>query len=434
MPAQNDTWWLLRSGEETWKSGQPLLHDTFTHTVAGRYWPNHEWLSQLIFYAAYSLGGMPMLTLVCAGAVIAAWALVWNISPAGTLDRALLISGGAAFSTAGWSLRPQVFTLALFALTLWLLLLRQRAFLWLPLIFLLWANLHGGVAAGGALIVAALGASLILERRIDRRLWIVAALCFFATAATPLGPRLWLEVPASLERLKTYYVLEWRTPSILNPGDLPFFAALAAAIGISVVRRKELRRWDTLFLASASALTALLALRSTRNGALFFLCVVPLAARLLNSGEIRRPELRRRRPAATVAVIATVVFVGYAWTRPLQRLQWHPVSAQMYDALQACQGPLYNRYDEGGYLIWFVRDRPVFIDSRQDPFPESLVLEQLEVERTGQYEQTFQRHDIACALTPARSLLAGNLQKDGWTAHDAGSGWLVYTRPAGVGS
>src|SRR6478672_1953311 len=52
MPAQNDTCWQLRAGQEIWSTGKIPLHHHFSHTVAGAYWPNHEWLSQPVFYAA----------------------------------------------------------------------------------------------------------------------------------------------------------------------------------------------------------------------------------------------------------------------------------------------------------------------------------------------------------------------------------------------
>ena len=45
MPAQSDTWWQLRAGQEMWLTRHVLLRDTFSHTVRSL-WPNHEWLSQ----------------------------------------------------------------------------------------------------------------------------------------------------------------------------------------------------------------------------------------------------------------------------------------------------------------------------------------------------------------------------------------------------
>ena len=129
MPAQSDTWWQLRTGEDIWRSGRIVLHDELTHTVAGRYWPNHEWLTQVLFYGTYWLGGLPLLTALCAAAVLATWWIVLRLTPGPAVLRLMLVFCGAAFSTATWSLRPQVLTSALLATTLWILV-RQR-FLWL---------------------------------------------------------------------------------------------------------------------------------------------------------------------------------------------------------------------------------------------------------------------------------------------------------------
>jgi hypothetical protein len=62
MPAQADTWWQLRAGEEIWKAGRVILVDQFSHTVNGQPWPDHEWLTQVLFFGLYAGGGMPLLT------------------------------------------------------------------------------------------------------------------------------------------------------------------------------------------------------------------------------------------------------------------------------------------------------------------------------------------------------------------------------------
>ena len=56
-PVQSDTWWLLRAGEDIWQSGSVPLIDTYSHTAAGRYWWNHEWLTEIVFYGAHRTGG-----------------------------------------------------------------------------------------------------------------------------------------------------------------------------------------------------------------------------------------------------------------------------------------------------------------------------------------------------------------------------------------
>src|SRR5689334_23075740 len=69
-PIQTDTWWQLRAGQDIWQSGRVLLTDVYSHTAYGRFWLNHEWLAELLFYGAYRLGGLAALTLFAAALVV----------------------------------------------------------------------------------------------------------------------------------------------------------------------------------------------------------------------------------------------------------------------------------------------------------------------------------------------------------------------------
>ena len=75
-----------------------------------------------------------------------------------------------------------------------------------------------------------------------------------------------------------------------------------------------------------------------------------------------------------------------AYVNRLARFQWTPLPAASIAALNAASGNVYNRYDEGGYLIWFAPGRKVFLDGRQDPYPPSLIKEQMRVENSGDFE------------------------------------------------
>jgi hypothetical protein len=434
MPAQNDTWWQLRSGEAMWQSRQIMMRDEFTHTVAGHYWPNHEWLTQVIFYGVFQVGGLPLLTAVCAAAVVTAWFVISLLTPGTILTRLLLIGCGAGFTTASWSLRPQTFSLAFFAATLWILV--RRRFLWaLPPLFLVWANLHGAVATGGLLLVAAAAASAVIAREQLLKLFAIGVLCFAATTTTPLGFSFWLEIPESLQRLKTYEVIEWRAPSLTNPADSPFWIIIGGLAVLIWRRREALRTWEPAFLALASALTLILAVRSTRNFSTFILCAVPTAGLLLAEPARHAPTISTARSAMrplilAICALASASFIAFAWWMPLPRLGWHPVSKEMRAAIAECEGPLYNRYDEGGYIIWFLKGRRVFMDSRQDPFPEEMVLDQIQLERSGDYRPMFDRYGVTCALTPNQSPLAQRLALAGWSSRSAGVGWTVFSKPA----
>ena len=429
MPAQNDTWWLLRTGEEMWQSGRVMLRDEFTHTVTGQFWLNHEWGAQLLFYGLYRIGGLPLLTAFCAAAVISAWWIVSRLTPGSVGLRLILIGTGAALTTAGWSLRAQTITLGLFATTLWIVV--RARFLWvLPLIFLVWANLHGAVATGGMLIASGFIAALLVRRELLFPLSIVGTFCGVAMTLTPLGLSFWLEIPRSIARAKAIGIDEWRVPALTNPADLPLWAAVIGLAVVIIRAKDKLRSYESLTLAIASAVTLLLALRGARNIALFFVCAVPTAAMFLTSHatpEGTSATGARFKSILVACAVLCAAFVGYAWSKPLDRLAWHPVPDQMRTAIEQCDGALYNRYDEGGYLLWFVKGRKVFMDSRQDPFPEQMVIDQRRLEATGDYEETFDRYAIRCALVLEGSPLSRRLANDGWHSHPAGPGWIVYS-------
>ena len=63
MPAQNDTWWHLKAGQNIWTTRRVLLQDTFSFTASGAFWPNHEWLSQVFFFGVYAPVSYTHLTL-----------------------------------------------------------------------------------------------------------------------------------------------------------------------------------------------------------------------------------------------------------------------------------------------------------------------------------------------------------------------------------
>ena len=435
MPAQNDTWWQLRAGMEIWRTGSVDLHDHFSHTVFGGYWPNHEWLSQFIFYAVHRVGGMPLLTATCAATIVAAWAIVWRLSTGVVMQR--VIVGGLAVlgSSHGWTLRPQVFTLLLCAATAYLLVRRREVLL--PPLFLLWANLHGGVVLGFVILAGALADRTLNDRGNAWRLVTVTAACVAATILTPLGLSFWSEIPASLVRLREYQVVEWRPPQVVDPLFLPFWLMSTAIVPLAFRRQLWRRQAGRSHTLEWSALALLpLALSSARNIPPFLLLAFPAVTAMWLAefpAQTTKPATAREKPAVNAAVFAVtaalaLITIAYAWTAQIPRLGWHPLEKQVMAAIDSCPERLYNRYDDGGYLIWFMPQRKVFMDSRQDPFPKELVRAHIEAETSGEYDALFNHFEIRCAFVPADSLVAQRLRTAGWVDRYHGPKWSVLAR------
>jgi len=434
MPAQGDTWWQLRAGQEMWRTRDVLLRDTFSHTVNGAPWPNHEWLSQVLFYGAYEAGGLPLLTIVSGAAVTGAWWLVWRLTPGSTRARLLLTSFVIASASAMWSPRPQVLSLLLLALVV--LLLCRRRYIWLPFVFLFWANLHGAVVMGMLLLAAALVATGPANREDLPGLALSAACCLLATLATPLGLTFWTEIAQSLARIRQLGIQEWSPPRLTSVSLIPFWVLAVALVGLMVrharalSRDVEARRRGSLTVC-ACALTLLpLAVTAERNVPPFLLLAVPAIGALIWRDEDPVLAGFRQRPrlnAAMTAVAAVLACgtVAYAYAKPIDHMRWAPLPETSLTALRACPDNLYNRYDEGGYLIWFAPDHKVFLDGRQDPYPVDLVKEQVLVETTGDFERVFRRYDIHCAYVPADSVVSRRLLGAGWTPLFRDSSWVV---------
>jgi hypothetical protein len=437
MPAQNDTWWQLRAGREMWRTHGVLLHDTFSHTAGGTFWPNHEWLSQAIFYAIYSAGGLPLLTLFSAAVVVAAWAIVWRLTRGTPRSRFLLVAFVVAAASGGWSPRPQVLSLVLTMATI--ALLRARRYAWLPAVFLVWANLHGAVLLGVWLLAAAVPAAYIEDRAASRRLALAVAASLAATFATPLGAHFWIEIVASLGRIRQLGIAEWAPPRLADVSLLPFWIAIVALVALAIVRgprllRDPAARVEGLVTLCACAVALMpLALTASRNVPLFLMTAVPAAAALLPPTALDSRRLSRERPlmnaglaAAAAALAVAGVVVSYAKSVP--HLAWTPLPDSSLTALRGCSGNLYNRYDEGGYLIWFAPDRKVFLDGRQDPYSPALIAEQKHVEATGDFAPTFGRYGIGCAYMPAESIVTRRLLDSGWTPLYKDARWAVLTK------
>lgn len=434
MPVQSDTWWQLRAGQDFWQTGSIPLQDTYTHTAHGRFWMNHEWLSEVLFYGLYRLGGLPLMTAVAAVLVTASVWLSWSMMTGSALLRLALMGGAVSTLSIAWTPRPHVFTLVLLTVCVRLLVSRQR--IWLPLLFLVWANLHGGFTLG-ILMVGGATLAALPDGYKEARSWVLLLLtCVAVTLLTPLSLAFWLELPASLARLREYQVIEWRQASLTNFTLIPFWLGAISLVTLAVVRRRDLMTSSTDRLLTIAALLLLpLAFNSIRNIPPFLLIGLPAITRLLPASLSREANQRVTRPQANahlgVLAASCVLAVGVvttAWTAPWERLGWQPVSAAAIAAVESCDGPLYNSYDDGGYLIWFAPERKVFIDSRQDPFPVELMRQDMRAQFDGDYRDAFAEHGIRCAFLRSGVLLDRRLRDDGWSPIYADPKWSVYEK------
>lgn len=418
-PAQGDTWWLLRAGQEIWTTGVVPVTDTYSYTAAGRPWPNHESLTEAIFYLMFRAGGLPLLTLMCAVLIVGAWVLSWRFTRGPFELRFLLFATSLTACVGSWALRPQVFTMA--AIVSVAALLATGRWWWLPPIIVVWTNLHGAVALGLVAIFAVLLVETWRLRRVPTRLTLAAAACVLSTLISPLGPGLWTFIVESMERSRVNQIIEWRAPDFTP--TLWIFWVVAAALPIVAFRSRRHLDAQTLRWTAISLALLPLAARAVRNVPIFLLVAVPAltaaasARRGPETARTPRGENLRVNGALLVGAVAIgVLVVALSWRASIQQLGWHPVSPGAVEAVTTCPDPIYNTFEQGGALIWFLPGRQVFIDNRQDPYPAELLRRSRIAEQTGDYADLFEEFGVRCAVLPADSPIIAALGADpNWT-------------------
>ena len=453
ISASADTYWHLRTGADILRTGAVPRVESYSFTAVGGPWRNHEWLWEPLAYVCYKAGGMPLLT-ICSGAfVVAGLALIVRLMKGPPWTRFALLLLAVPLSMPLWALRPHVVTLAAIPLLLTLIV---RGSLWpIPPLFLIWVNIHAGAALGGVLLGVATVLALLRWRLTgqaeDRRralgLAVVLPLAAAACLVTPFGTGIVHFLGDSMVRIRAVGIGEWQPTGLGDQYGIYFWLIAVAFLVLIGVRWRALRAdgpasgWaDWVIVASALTLFPP-AILAVRNAGLFVMLALPAASRLLPPELGLRLRARSARPPgvdhpiANLALLATaslaaLIFVGWSYRTRADALGWRPIDERALAAIRACDGPLYNQYDEGGYLIWFLPDRPVFVDNRQDPYPVEHMRAQLDVQwEAAPYRPLFERWKIRCAFLPVTSSTIGALDRDGWTTRYRDDRFVVLSAP-----
>ena len=191
-----DTWWHLAAGNWMLAHQAVPVRDIFTFTFAGQPWTAHEWLAEVLMTLAFRAASWSGLHILF-GLAFGATSLILARSLRRRLDftPALLVAVMGLAAVSG-SLLARPHLLALPLLALWTACLveareQDRAPpLWLTLVMLLWANLHGGFAFGLAL-AAALGVEAVFtgsdKKRAARQWSLFFGVSLVAALITPQG-------------------------------------------------------------------------------------------------------------------------------------------------------------------------------------------------------------------------------------------------------
>jgi hypothetical protein len=376
----SDFWWHLKTGQYIWQNHRLPVPDPFTFTTASappaypgedavrRFNLTHEWLSQVLLYAAYQALGFPGIVLLRAALLAALCALAGIVAfrRSEGFYRALAASFATASVAIAWAFdRPYLWMFLFIAATIAVLEAgRTRRTLWLlPPLFLVWSNLHGGFFLGWAVLGAYCADAVVSRLRNgssagDRSLWIASALSVVSSGLNPNG---FLAVKALMLYRQSFLqstLQEWARPRLWPPDAFTILLALGAAVLIWRYRQVRLRDW-LLFAAFAAA-----SLMAKRNVVLIGV-VAPILIATYFPAKVPVPAYLRY---ALAGLLLCGLGAGIARGSffQLRVADWRfPVGAADFLQAHRISQPMFNTYEYGGYLIWRLAPEPrVFIDGR----------------------------------------------------------------------
>jgi hypothetical protein len=371
--ADADLWGHLRYGRLIAENGCRVPPDPFAYASPGRPWTDHEWLAQVLLWRAYAAGGdAGLIALKCllGGAALLCVGLALRLATGDPRLWGPLLMLAAVGLGRWFHFRPQLFTFALLALFVLLLLrhlLGRRSPLWLlPLLVPLWVNLHGGFLAGLGVVGLALALRVVQAPRETAPLALTFVACLAGSLLNPLGWRLWPYLVTELGYADNRrFIDEWLplrfTTHFWTALLLTALLALAAAfVVVAEARRKRpggLPPWA--WLLSCVPL-ALMAFGSNRHAPICTLWTAPVVG-VLAAAAVEGRE--GRSVPAVAALLLAVAAVPAALTAalvvaaPAPRIAVPP-AAKAPDGLIAylkenrLRGNVYAPLWWGSHLTW----------------------------------------------------------------------------------
>lgn len=281
-----------------------------------------------------------------------------------------LLAVAILFSFA--SIRAQVVSWVMLAICLNLILtqsLYQKTKFLIPVFFILWSNLHGSFALGIISFGLVVLARAIRKKSLEPVDFLILTLSVLGTLINPYGAGVWREAWSSgADPQLRFIISEWK------PIFFAFDPSIFVLITLSCVL---LFRYRSKFFLEEKYLFIfylLQAVSSVRHIPLWVILALPMTTRsiFLFYKEISKDKIAvvRFKKANQFAWIGSLVLLSFSAfftikdSIYLSENVFYPKRAVSYLKENLPQGEVFSEYGWGGYLIWKLPQKRVFIDGR----------------------------------------------------------------------
>jgi len=464
-----DFGWHLRAGIDLiahhwW----PPKLDVYSYTMPDWPWVDHEWLANGLVALIHNFLGPLTLIILFTLLIASTFMLAASVEKVQLPYKILAALIGLLAALPILGVRMQMITLLGMAWLLWILYRYRRGDIkhlwWMPLVFLLWANLHGGFLIGLAILGVfwlCEGAKYLLHTRRPawykrlriteltftgaglRHLFGMGLLSGLATLVNPYGWGLYYDFYKLFTNpFAIQHIGEWQ-PVLLNniiSLDFTLYLILFAAVLLLTYRKVEPTRWIV------SGLFLYLSFLYWRNLPFFMIMSVGFLAEMLQQHtNLAISMLSKNKWILTTATVIIgiiigqrILDVGARIADPAQSLRsgGYPVDAVQWAKTHPDElgTTMFNEYDWGGFLVWQFPEQKVFVDGRMpywqigDRFP-FFEEQYAAAAQKGSIETLEGKYGVDwMILKPSRPLVIALLGQQDWRQIYHDSSAVIYRR------
>ena len=388
----SDIWWHLSSGLWMLKHHALPRIGIFSQSST-QPWIAASWAYELLLVTTYKAIGLAAIPLFLMGFKTTLSVLTFVLAGGmrGRFWAAVGLSLVAQFVLGPVQPGPVYFSMLFFGVELLLLFdarrcRRTRLLWWLPLLFLAWANLHVQFVYGLMVLLFFLLATVLESRMIGSLIppGKVASICGVCVAATLLTP--YFYGPYSVLIKTTFNSANRYLPDFQALGFRQMQDYVLLLLAMSAFLTLGLRRSGDVFQIAVLAFALGVSFYSQRDIWMVSLVAVAVIGRALptkaeSSAADETKAFRRLLWIATSGAVALAAII-FALRVPRSReallakiATTYPVGACDTIREHRFPQPMFNAYEWGGFLTWYLPEYPVAIDSRADLYGADTVTE-----------------------------------------------------------
>ncbi len=405
--------WHLKTGEYIYQHGEIPKTDPFSIVAAGdmfaRFILSQYWLAQVIFYIFFTLTGpvsiILMRSLLLTGIIVILWYFM--------KETPILVKIGILYLAATLFLnyatdRPQLFSFFFAAVVIALLenfkkFSSIKSILFIPLLMLLWANLHGGYIFGNITIVIyclSEAVKYFFLRKYsgslsEDKLLPLVAIGLISILVSYLNPNTYRALTITLATMNNYanMIREYLPPlketagPFVNKNDFIFWAIVGYSLVLLVLnlRRLDLTHLAMIFFALYISLSAVRFLP-------FYVITGLLISGQYGFNIVNFENFTRLKKlkflAAAVSLILVLCWCG-SLVRPVYRslryfkelpeTRLYPKRATQFLLNNVEGGNIFCSYNIGSYLLYRLYPKfKTFVDARGLSYKTTVETEAIE--------------------------------------------------------